>query len=113
MPDVSSVVLVKDEQTDFAKFKPCNISKIATIDHAALKDLLQGSTTGTCTPSPELTSLVLVAEVKQMPNRKRKRDDVEEGIAQTQREILQEMKIFAAIQADLLDQMKIQNDIER
>ena len=87
-----------------------NLRDMSTIDEDVLKEILQD-----CPKSLSVSKSVSPAstEVRKIQNRKRKREDAEQDIADTQREILREIKNLVLIQKELLDEMKIRNDIER
>ena len=87
-----------------------NLRDMSTIDEDVLKEILQD-----CPKSLSVSESVSPAstEVRKIQNRKRKREDAEQDIAETQREILREIKNLVLIQKELLDEMKIRNDIER
>ena len=86
-----------------------NLLGMSTIDEDVLKEILQD-----CPKSLYVSESVSPAstEVRNIQNRKRKREDAEQDIAETQREILREIKNLVLIQKELLDEMKIRNNIE-
>ena len=87
-----------------------NLRDTSTIDEDVLKEILQD-----CPKSLSVSKSVSPAstEVRKIQNRKRKREDAEQDISETQREILREIENLVLIQKELLDEMKIRNDIER
>ena len=81
---------------------------LQTTNKAVLNEVFESPQTSSASASPET-----LAAYKNIPNRKRKREETEHDIAQCQREILSEIKKLSSIQTQLLNEIKIRNEIER
>ena len=87
-PITPASVVTKNESTP-------NLRDMSTINKDVLKEIRQD-----CPKSLSVSESVspVSTEVKKIQNRKRKREDAEQDIAETQREILREIKNLVLIQ---------------
>ena len=100
----TQVVAAKTEDITTKDFLCSSNNKLEALDNDALQEFLQDCATS--------SNVVTPVSEKKTPGCKRKREDAEQDIAKTQREILRKIRSIAETQSELLHEMKIRNSIE-